>query len=162
YRWAIDYITDTLGRVIQFKYYGDTGYATGTGKPDDALAAILAPTLGGSGTRTLVQFEYQDITLKYDFGTMTVVTPGNNSTLTVLRKIYYPQTGRGYLFLDYSTYGIARKISVRKDMTGAGGVSTDGTETAYTTYNYTTIDPADPYGRNQSGSLNDSPQYTQR
>lgn len=44
---------------------------------------------------------------------------------------------------------------MRKDMTGTGGVVTDGTEIAYTTYDYTTI-------AGQSGSLNDSPQYTHR
>jgi RHS repeat-associated protein len=59
-----------------------------------------------------------------------------------------------------------RKISVRKDMTGAGGTITDGTEIAYTTHDYTTIntgDPTDyPYNRNQSGALNDSPQYLKR
>jgi len=164
YRWAIDFITDSLGRVVQFKYYGDTGYPAdpANGKPDDALAAVLAPNFGGSGTRTLVQIDYQDITLKYDFGSMAVVSPGNNSILTVVRRIYSPQTGQGYLFQDFSTYGMARKISTRKDMTGAGGTITDGTEISYTKHDYTTIDPFDPYGRNQSGALNDSPQYLKR
>ena len=168
YRWAIDHITDSLGRVIQFKFYGDTGYPADpvNGKPQSALAAITAPDIDGTiqnpRTRTLVQIEYQDITLKYDFGSMTVVSPGNNSILTVVKRIYYPQTGRGYLLLDYSTYGMPRKVSVRKDMTGPGGAITDGTQIAYTTHNYTTIDPNDPYGRNQVGALNDSAQYTER
>lgn len=157
YRWAIDFITDTLGRIIQFKYYGDAGYTADptNGKPDDALAAILAPNFNGSGMRTLVQVEYQDITLNYNFGSMTVVSPGNGSILTVMKRIYYPQTGRGYVFSDYSSYGMARKISARKDMTGAGAAVTDGTEVAYTTYDYTTL-------ATQVGALNDSPQYTQR
>ena len=47
-------------------------------------------------------------------------------------------------------------------MTGAGGTITDGVEIAYTTYNYTTINPSDPYGRNQVGSLSDFPQFTRR
>lgn len=94
--------------MIQFKYYGDAGYAAdpANGKPDDALAAILAPNLNGSGMRTLIQMEYQDITLSYNFGSMTVISPGNNSILTVMKRIYYPQTGRGYLFSDYSSYGM--------------------------------------------------------
>ncbi len=150
-RWAINYITDTLGRVIQFNYDPTTF----------ALTSITAPDFAG-GTRTLVRLDYQNITLNYNFGSMTVVGPTNLSQLTVLRRIYYPQTGRGYLFLDYSTYGIARRISMRKDMTGAGGTVTDGTEIAYTKFYYTTIDPSDPYGRHQMGTLNDSPQYTKR
>jgi hypothetical protein len=54
---------------------------------------------------------------------------------------------------------------MRKDMTGAGGTITDGTEIAYTKHYYTTKNPGgtDPdYNRQQSGALNDSPQYTQR
>jgi hypothetical protein len=66
------------------------------------------------------------------------------------------------LFLDYSSYGMPRKISQRMGMTGAGGAITDGAEIAYTTYNYTTIDPSDPYGRHQTVSLNDFPQFTRR
>ena len=55
-----------------------------------------------------------------------------------------------------------RKISSRMGMTGAGGTITDGVEMGYTTYNYTTIDPSDPYGRNQVESLSDFPQFTRR
>jgi RHS repeat-associated protein len=166
YRWAIDYIYDTLGRYVRFKYYGEAGYPAdaANGKPQNALAAVTAPDFaGGSSVREMVRIEYQDITLKYNFSASLAVTaPANNSILTVVRRIYYPQTGRGYLMADYSTYGCARRISSRKDMTGAGSTITDGTEIAYTKYDYTTIDPADPYNRNQVGSLNDSPQYTKQ
>ena len=165
YRWAIDYIYDSLGRYVRFKYYGDSGYTAdaANGKPQNALAAVTAPDFaGGSSVREMVRIEYQDITLKYNFGSLTVTAPANNSILTVVKRIYYPQTGRGYLMTDYSTYGCARRISSRKDMTGAGSTITDGTEIAYTKYNYTTIDPADPYGRNQVGALNYSPQYTEQ
>jgi RHS repeat-associated protein len=62
-----------------------------------------------------------------------------------------------------------RKISSRMAMTGPQpqGAITDGTEIAYTTYDYMTIntnDPTDPpYNRNQgTGGLNDSPQFTKR
>jgi hypothetical protein len=70
------------------------------------------------------------------------------------------------LFLDYSSYGMPRKISSRMGMKGAGGI-TDGVEIAYTTYNYMTIKPEDPsdipYGRNQGAvHLSDFPQFTQR
>jgi hypothetical protein len=166
YRWAIRDICDTLGRYIRFRYYGETGYPAddANGKPLNALAAITAPDFaGGTAERTLVKIEYQTITLKRNFDNDFVVDgPQDGSLLNVVKRIYYPQTGRGYLFLDYSTYGMARRISVRKDMTGAGGTVTDGTEIAYTKYNYTTIDPSDPYGRHYAGALDDSPQYTQQ
>ena len=110
----------------------------------------------------VIRVEYQAITLKYDFGGVVVDAPANNSLIQVVRRIYYPQTGRGFLFLDYSSYGMPRKISSRMGMTGAGGAITDGVEIAYTTYNYTTIDPSDPYGRHQVGSLSDFPQFTRR
>jgi RHS repeat-associated protein len=164
-RWAIGQITDSLGRITQFRYYGDSGYAAdSTGaKPQFALAAVTAPDQV-SGTRTLVQIEYQTITLQYNFSVPVDQTsnPASGTPITVMRRIYYPATGRGYLFLDHSSYGMARRISIRNNMTGAAGAITDGTETAYTKYNYTTIDPNDSYGRNQVGQLNDSPQYTTR
>lgn len=162
FRYAIDYIVDTLGRYIRFRYYGDTNYPAddANGKPLNALAAITAPDFaGGTAERTLIKIEYQVVTLNYNFGSMSVSAPVVGSQLWMVRRIYYPQTGRGYLMLDFSTYGMARRISVRKDMTGASGTIADGTEIAHTKYDYTTIDPADPYGRNQVGALNDAPQY---
>lgn len=162
-RWAIDQITDTLGRITTFHYYGDSGYTADTSgaKPQFALAAVTAPDQAG-GTRTLVQLDYQAITLQYDFSIPVDQTnnPASGSQIIVPRRIYYPATGRGYLFQDYSTYGMARRISVCNNMTGAQGTITDGTEIAYTRYNYTTIDPTDP--NNQVGHLNDAPQYTTR
>jgi RHS repeat-associated protein len=159
YRWAIEQIYDTLGRYITFRYYGEPGYPAdeANGKPLNALAAITAPDFsGGASERTMIKIEYQTITLRRNFrNSITVNGPVDNSPLNVVKRIYYPQTGRGYLFLDYSTYGMARHISVRKDMTGPGGTTNDGTEIAYTKYNYVDIN-------NQSGQLDDSPQYTEQ
>jgi RHS repeat-associated protein len=164
YMWAISQITDTLGRIITFNYYGDTGYPEDTtSKPKYALATITAPDQGG-GTRTLVQLDYQSITLQYNFSVPVDANynPVSGSQITVLKRVSYPATGRGYLFTEYGTYGMARKISECNNMTGANSAITDGTTIAYTKYNYTTIDPNDPYNRNQIGQLNDSPQYTTR
>ena len=162
-RWAIDQITDTLGRITTFHYYGDSGYTgdTSGAKPQFALAAVTAPDQAG-GTRTLVQLDYQAITLQYDFSVPVDQNnnPATGSQIIVPKRVYYPATGRGFLFLDYSTYGMARRISVCNNMTGAGGTITDGYEIAYTRYNYTTIDLTDP--NNQVGHLNDAPQYTTR
>jgi RHS repeat-associated protein len=163
HRTALSAVRDTLGRYVTFHYYGDADYPANAagGRPTGELAAIKAPDINGV-QQEVIRVEYQPITLKYDFGGMTVDAPANNSQIQVVRRIYYPQTGRGFLFLDYSSYGMPRKISRRMAMTGGGGTITDGTEMAYTTYNYTTIDPSDPYGRHQVGSLSDFPQFTRR
>jgi RHS repeat-associated protein len=163
HRTALSAVRDTLGRYVTFHYYGDSDYPAdaANGKPTGELAAIKAPDINGV-QQEVIRVEYQPITLKYDFGSMAVDAPANNSQIQVVRRIYYPQTGRGFLFLDYSSYGMPRKISSRMRMKGAGGTITDGAEIAYTTYNYATIDPSDPYGRNQVGSLNDFPQFTRR
>jgi RHS repeat-associated protein len=163
HRTALSAVRDTLGRYVTFHYYGDGDYPnnTSSGRPAGELAAIKAPDINGV-QQEVIRAHYQPITLKYDFGGLAVDAPANNSQIQVVRRIYYPQTGGGFLFLDYSSYGMPRKISHRMGMTGAGGAVTDGTEIAYTTYNYTTMDPNDPYGRNQVGSLSDFPQFTRR
>jgi RHS repeat-associated protein len=167
HRTALNAVRDTRGRYVTFHYYGDAGneYPADPdptkGHPAGELAAIKAPDKDGV-QQEVIRVEYQLITLKYDFGGLAVDAPANNSQVQVVRRISYPQTGRGYLFLDYSSYGMPRKISTRMGMKGAGGTITDGVEMAYTTYNYTTIDPNDPYGRNQVGSLSDFPQFTKR
>jgi RHS repeat-associated protein len=161
HRTALSAVRDTLGRYFTFHYYADGDYPAAAGRPAGELAAIKAPDKDGV-QQEVIRVEYRSVTLKYNFGGAVVDAPVNNSQIQVVWRIYYPQTGRGFLLLDYSSYGMPRKISSRMGMTGAGGVVTDGVETAYTTYNYTTMDPTDPYDRNQEGSLNDSPQFTLR
>lgn len=168
HRTALSAVRDTRGRYVTFHYYGDNDYPAdpdpAQGRPAGELAAIKAPDRDGI-QQEVIRVHYQPITLKYDFGGLAVDAPANNSQIQVVRRIYYPQTGRGYLFLDYSSYGMPRKISSCMGMTGAGGAITDGAEITYTTYNYMTkaIDPNDPpYNRNQVGSLNDFPQFTHR
>ncbi len=138
-RWAIDSIVDTLGRVIRFNYDATSS----------ALTSITAPDQNGA-TRTIVQIDYQNITLQYSFDpslTLETGTPSSGSQLGVVRRIYYPATGRGYVFLNYSGYGMAKKISSRIGMTALS----DGTEVAYTEYTYL-----------DTGALMDSPQFTER
>jgi len=163
HRTALSAVRDTLGRYVTFHYYGDNDYTAdpANGHPAGELAAIKAPDTSGL-QQEVIRVEYQLVTLKYDFGSLAVDAPANNTQIQLVRRIYYPQTGRGFLFLDYSSYGMPRKISSRNGMKGAAGAITDGTEIAYTKYNYTTIDPSDPYDRNQVGHLSDFPQFTLR
>jgi RHS repeat-associated protein len=173
HRTALNAVRDTRGIYVTFHYYGDAGneYPADLdptkGHPAGELAAIKAPDKDGV-QQEVIRVEYQLVTLKYDFDpSLAVDAPANNSQIQVVWRICYPQTGKGFLFLDYSSYGMPRKISSRMGMRGAGGAITNGTEIAYTTYNYTTInqeDPSDsPYGRNQGAvHLSDFPQFTRR
>ena len=164
-RFAIQQIIDSLGRIVQFWYYGDSGYPTdGTdATPLAALAAITTPDLGG-GTRTLITIEYQNVNLNYNFDpTFEIDGATANTPIIAVRRIYYPATGTGYLFvnnnsqasLNFSSYGMCRYISVRNNMTGASGAITDGSEISYTQYDFTDVST-------QSGALNKPPTYANR
>jgi YD repeat-containing protein len=84
---SIDYITDTLGRLIQFQY-------DSSGK----LTSITVPGFGGTAqnpiTQTLVQFDYQTQSVSYNFSGLTVEHIGGNSIR--LKHVYFPATNTGY------------------------------------------------------------------
>jgi hypothetical protein len=87
-RWAIDFIKDTLDRRIDFIY--DT---------EDRLTQITAPAENGSGQQTLVDIQYQTLTLDYKFDpSYTINAPAPLTQTAVIRRIAFPQTGTGYLF----------------------------------------------------------------
>ncbi|MFY9610348.1 MAG: RHS repeat domain-containing protein, partial [Blastocatellia bacterium] len=138
---AIDYVTDTLGRMIQFQY--DSNYR---------LSAISAPGFGGTSenpvTQTLVQFDYQTVWPSYSFTGLTVERAAGNLRL---KHVYFPATGTGNK-PAYSQYGMILSVSSRRQMSINGsGVISDGIESAAVSFNY----PA-------SGSLTDAPAFTQR
>ncbi|HEU4386157.1 MAG TPA: hypothetical protein VFV34_00060, partial [Blastocatellia bacterium] len=135
-RQAINYITDTLGRQIVFYYY-----------PNGNLAEIRVPGYNGGSARTLVKFYYQTLTMAYNFGELNVLGVPPDLQIDVLRRAYFPDTGRGYVFDQYSGYGMCKHISVRLGMTDGS----EGTEVAFTEYIYQINEP-----------LSDSPQFTQR
>ncbi|MEK6303861.1 MAG: RHS repeat-associated core domain-containing protein [Acidobacteriota bacterium] len=142
---SIDYVTDTLGRLIQFQY-------NATGK----LTSITAPGFGGTAqnpvTQTLVQFDYQTLSVSYNFSGLTVEHVGGGDG-KALRHVYFPATNTGYLF-TYSGYGMIYNLSMRRSMTINGsGVISDGTETASEAFNYPT---------SGSTQLTDVPAFTQR
>lgn len=135
---AIKQITDTLGRIATF-YYDSSG----------KLAEIHVPGYGPNSPpdRVVAKFYYQTLTLAYDFGSITVSGVPSGNQVDVLRRVYFPDTGRGYVFDSYSAYGMFTHAAVRLGMTDA----LDGTEVAYTEYSF-----------NTTGQLDDSPQYTER
>ena len=142
---AIDFVTDSQGRNIQFNYN-----ASGD------LISITAPGYGGTAqnpvTRTVAQFDYQSRTLSYNFTGLTVENVPTGS-VNVLRHIYFPGTNTGSLF-TYSDYGMIHNVSQRRQMTIDGnGVISDGVESANVAFNYPT---------SGSTALTDAPAFTQR
>ncbi|HKQ05770.1 MAG TPA: RHS repeat-associated core domain-containing protein [Blastocatellia bacterium] len=140
---AIDYITDTMGRVIQFNY--DSNYR---------LTSITAPGFGGSAqqpvTQTVVQFDYQTVTTGGTFSGLTV-EHGTGGSITTLKHIYFPATGTGYI-PSYSIYGQIISISGRRQMSiGWPNTIQDGVESNNVSFNYPT-----------SGPLTDAPAFTLR
>ncbi len=140
---SIEYISDTLGRRIEFQY-------DSTGK----LTSITTPGFGGTAqnplTQTVARFDYQSLSISYNFSGLTVErAPGNNN---VLKHIYFPATNAGYLF-TYSGYGMIYNMSSRRLMSVSGSTITDGTESASVAFNYPT---------SGSTQLTDVPSFTQR
>jgi hypothetical protein len=117
---SIDYVTDTLGRVIQFNYDGSY-----------RLTSIDGPGFGGDSTtpvtQTVVKFDYQSITASSSFSSLTVErSPASNSCL---KHVYFPATNNGYIF-TYSAFGGIGNVSLRRAMSLTLGVIQDGTEKA--------------------------------
>lgn len=122
---AIDYVTDTMGRVIQFNY--DSNYR---------LSSITAPGLGGTAenpvTQTIAQFDYQTVTVSGAFSGLTVERGAGG---TALKHVYFPATGTGYLFTT-STYGVISTVSARRQMSASQYTIQDGVENNSVSFNY--------------------------
>ena len=146
WKQAIDYVTDTLGRVIQFHYDSCA-----------SLTKITAPALGGSSqnplTRTMAEFDYQDRSLGFTFSGLSVENATSGQTLKTLRHIFFPTTQTGYLF-SYGDYGMIHNASIRRQMSiDTNGVISDGVESASVSFNYPT---------SGSTTLTAAPAFTQR
>jgi RHS repeat-associated protein len=144
---AIDNVTDTKGRVIQFNY-------DATSK---LLISITAPGYGGTSsspvTRTVAQFDYESRTLSSSFvGFNPTIENMPSGSVSVLKHVYFPGTNNGYLF-TYSDYGMIYNVSLRRQMSINGsGMISDGNENASVEFNYPT----------SASSLSDAPAFTQR
>ncbi len=111
----IDYIKDTLGRIYIFNYTLIDGRYYLTSITCDGLKNSQGNIIG----RTLVQLNYQNLNLNYQFNGLNPIVRENN--LKVLSAIYYPATGTGYWFGDqnnlyYSPYGMVRTVEEHKGM----------------------------------------------
>ena len=136
---AIDYITDTLGRVIQFNY------------TSNGLSEIAVPGFGGTSqnpvTSILVQFGYQSQTISNSFSGLTVEN-APTGTVKLLSDIRAAVTNNQYK-LSYSAYGMAYNYSLRRQATY---VRQQGLERAATSFTYPTT----------ASSLTDAPSFSQR
>lgn len=122
----INTITDTLGRVITFRY--DNTGATGR------LQSIAVPGFANGTEREVARFYYTTMTRFHDFADQVDTT----QQVTVLTRVVLPGTKLGWRF-QYSSY--AQIYSIEK----LGGVEVDpftgaitnfGTQLALTEYNY--------------------------
>jgi RHS repeat-associated protein len=148
FQWkqAIDTITDTMGRIIQFNYDSCNN-----------LISITSPGLGGNSqnpvTNTIAQFDYlTTFGVSTSFNGLTVENAPAGKPVVQLNHVYFPGTQTGYKF-QYSAYGMIYNISKRRQMTldSSGNIS-DGVESAHATFNYPQT----------AASLTDAPSFNQR
>jgi len=146
----IDYILDTLGREIKFRYDPN----------NNDLVAIEAPGYdGASAPRQVIRFYYETISLAYAGRFAAGVSVNGPSTARVLRYLYFPGTQTGYRY-DYSQpYGMIFRVAQLRgmqvsttDAATTGAVLADGQQAAVTEYNYPT----------SAAALTDAPAYTRR
>jgi RHS repeat-associated protein len=110
----IDRITDTVGRTVRF-HYDQRGLPI----------AISGPDLD-SGTRIYARFYYHNFSsriLTPTVGTRTYRHVALN--FPVLDAIYLPGNSSGYIFSDFTKFGIPRDVSFNRNMS----VTTDALDT---------------------------------
>jgi YD repeat-containing protein len=93
--YAVSAITDTLGRVITFNY--------------DSYLHLLSITQSWQGqTRYWAQFDYGTQTIQYNFGSLLVEGPTNNTSIPVITRVI---TGDGarHTFV-YNSWGQVEQI----------------------------------------------------
>lgn len=159
---AIDVITDTLGRLVTFHYYGDApaqddGYVSPAADANNPAGALYSVRVedrgfvpgGAHNKRELVRVSYTNLAVfPSNLFAAGITVDAPSTAVTAVAGIYYPATGTGYTFDYASSYGMATSIHVRKDMTGTTG----GTDIARTDYGFPTT----------GQQLNNPPRFSSR
>src|SRR5581483_6034120 len=139
----IQYITDTLGRVIQFDY------TAADSNGNRWLQDITAPDHdngSNSGRRTVAYFYYDSsaTVLSGSFSNGAAKVNGIDASgctsscgITYLHRIYYPSTGSGYVLTTSGVYGQITRVTAKVNMTS----TTEGSDAAYTNFNYPSSGP---------------------
>lgn len=163
-RWAISTIRDTLGRTIVFNYENP--------RIDGTCVYGLLKSITGPGpegtTSTYLRLEYDLVTLHPKFTGVTAANFNNNADtqLLVVKRIIYPETGRGYEFQNFSPYGMAKKIVAlrglvtARDASGKATAFGAGITTGSTTYTFNDVNPIGGATLPLAGG--DMPEYTKR
>lgn len=122
----INTITDTLGRVITFRY--DNTGATGR------VQSIVVPGFANGTEREIARFYYTPMVRQHDFADQVDTT----QNITVLTRVVLPGIKAGWFF-KYSSYGqiyyIEKLGGVEVDPV-TGAITNPGTQLALTEYNY--------------------------
>jgi RHS repeat-associated protein len=149
----IDYINDTLNRVIKFHYGTD---AAGNA---NKLVAVTIPGMNANQELHTVRFYYQNLTLNAQTAFSGQVT-ADTAPIQVLRFVYFPATKTGFKYDYHPNYGMIKKITRLVGMsvsdatatTATGTVTSEGTWAATTEYDFP----------NGSTAISDVPKYTKR
>jgi len=142
----LDYVTDTMGRIIQCNYNSSLN-----------LVSITAPGFGGTAqnpvTTTVVQFDYESRSVSSSLFTGLTVENIPAQPSDFIKHVYMPATGTGYTF-SYSAFGMIYNVSGRRQMSINGsGVISDGVESNSVNFNYQT---------GSTPALTNAPTFTQR
>jgi len=142
----LDYVTDTMGRIIQCNYNSNLN-----------LVSITAPGFGGTAqnpvTTTVAQFDYESRSVSSSLFTGLTVENIPAQSSDFIKHVYMPATGTGYTF-SYSAFGMIYNASGRRQMSINGsGVISDGVESNSVNFNYQTA---------STPALTNAPAFTQR
>jgi RHS repeat-associated protein len=147
---SIDHISDTAGRWVQFHY-------DNSGLP----IAISAPDQDG-GVRVYVRFYYHAFKSVIHVARVGVQQSAVvDLDFPVLDAIYFPGNHTGYVFSDFTEYGIPRTVTVQRNMTASTdaldtqGTFSSGAMTRRSSFNY-------PDNAQGMWSRKELPAYTKR
>jgi YD repeat-containing protein len=148
----ISTITDTLNRVVTFKYEGN-----------ELVSITVPPYANGVDDRQVIRFYYSNITVNptgsNSFSGVSVPATSQNKTVRVISRVYFPGTQTGYAYSYSIPYGMIYRVEQRRAMTVStteatqiGTVTGEGVTAASTEYNYPTT----------ASALSEVPKYTRR
>jgi len=142
----LDYLTDTMGRIIQCNYNSNLN-----------LVSITAPGFGGTAqnpvTTTVAQFDYESRSVSSSLFIGLTVENIPAQSADFIKHVYMPATGTGYTF-TYSAFGMIYNVSGRRQMSINGsGVISDGVESNSVNFNYQAA---------STPALTNAPTFTQR
>ncbi len=136
----VEAVTDTLGRVLTFEYYGD-GYLKWIKQTWNREVESGGTIQTVTETHYWARFTYDDKAVRTNFAGLTVFGPSNGQTVHALQKVQLADDS-AYTF-DYTTWGQINKVTQ---------LSPDGHALNYVSLNL----PAD-----ETAAQGDCPRFTE-